>query len=186
MSAPRSGFLTSYEQLQADPADPRRLIYRRADVRWESFTGVLIEPVRVNVNDLTPDEAKALSAALEGFLAQSFSGRFPIVARAGPGVLRVRTAVTDVRRANVGMNILTTLVAAPLVNGGAAGEAEILDSSNGQRLAAISWGSSGSVREIAGFYASMAHAEAALKRFAERIADLTYPEARSAAAPLRQ
>jgi hypothetical protein len=81
--------------------------------------------------------------------------------------LRIRAAITDVAPANPALNVVTTAVAfAPLDLGGAAIEAEFLDSMTGQRLAAMTERKKGSVTNLKGGFTELGHARSALKEWA--------------------
>ena len=70
-------------------------------------------------------------------IVEAISDRYSIAYRPGPGVARVRIAITDLKKANVLMNIhpASKLVGSGL--GGASLEAEWLDSQTGKQIAAL-------------------------------------------------
>ena len=70
-------------------------------------------------------------------LVNAIKDRYEVTYRPGPGVARVRVALTDIKKANVLMNIhpASKLVGSGL--GGASLEAELVDSQTGEQIAAL-------------------------------------------------
>jgi hypothetical protein len=91
----------------------------------------------------------------------------PVTNESGPDVLRVRAAITDVVPAKPALKVATTLVAfVPLDLGGAAIEAEFIDSLSGERLAAMVERKKGSPTDLKGGYTELGHANIALREWA--------------------
>lgn len=98
---------------------------------------------------------------------------YPVVYQPGVGVLRIRAAITDIIPANPLLNIVTTAaVFIPLDMGGAAMEAEFLDSVSNERLAAIvdrKQGSPLSPLDIIGGFTKWGHAKGAFDKWAKEL-----------------
>jgi Protein of unknown function (DUF3313) len=91
----------------------------------------------------------------------------PVTKESGPDVLRVRAAIIDVVPANPALNVATTLVAfVPLDLGGAAIEAEFIDSLSGERLAAMVERKKGSPTNLKGGFTELGHARTAFHEWA--------------------
>lgn len=148
-----SGFLGDYGALHPRPDDPEVLVYRdRAGVLGE-YDRFLVEPVLVYFHPeargggIDPAEVEELAADLRAAaVAQLEDGGYEVVDEAGPGVLRIRAALTDVvpvnPTANVGTKLAATAVGVGLLTpridlGRASIEAEMLDGASGERVAAF-------------------------------------------------
>ncbi len=172
-----SGFLGDYGGLRSPPAEANlgsgQIKAQRPDRQLLArYDRLIVEPVTVSANDLDPEQAKALTTALSQSLASELGKGWAITDQPSPATLRVRVAVTKVTQASVPLNILTTTLIGPLSNGGAAGEAEILDAQTGQRLAALTWADQRRFSDIAGYYSATGHARGLMPYFAASIAKL--------------
>lgn len=175
--APRSGFLGDYAGLERVGRSDSLLEQRPpADFRAADFRAVMIEPAEIRIDALSDADRAGLAEAFREALVERIGGALPIVDRAGPGVLRVRTAIVDARKANVPVNVVTSLLAVPLSRGGVAAEAEVLDGGTGRRIAALSWSRRGAKLTQPGLsYTRLGEARAGLRAFAKRLADLFAP-----------
>ncbi len=176
--APRSGFLKDYSGLtKVGKSDS--LIEQRAPAGFDpaAYRAVLIEPTVIEIESLSDDDKAKLSAAFRDALIERVNGRLPVVETAGPGVLRVRTAIISARRANVPINVVTSLLLTSVSRGGVAAEAEVVDGGTGRRIAALSWARRGAKITQPGLsYTSLGEARSGLRAFAARLADLFSPE----------
>lgn len=143
LSPTESGFLDDYSALRPSKANPRDPSYRKPGLAAETYTSFLLDPVvyqpaavlTAETDTATIDELLAdYRAKLEG----AFATRFTKVTEPGPGVLRIRAAVTGLERANPVLNGVTmAIILVPVTAGGASTEAEVLDSVTGERLVAL-------------------------------------------------
>jgi hypothetical protein len=171
-----SGFLSDYTQLAPTQGDTKEMVrLPPAGLDRVGFKGVFIDPPTILAKGLTDDQRRRLASDLADSLSKGFAAHLPIVATPGPGVLRVRTAITDVHQANVALNFATVLVLPPLSNGGAAAEAEITDSGTKQVLAQIAFADVRSVSAPSGFFSKTGHAKKVLDDFAAKTVALVYP-----------
>ena len=175
--APRSGFLGDYSRLERVGSSDSLLEQRPpADYDLRRFRAVMIEPTDVQVEGLDDEERQKLSAAFREALVERLNGALPVTDQTGPGVLRVRTAIVEARKANVAVNAVTTLLLMPVTQGGVAAEAEVVDGGSGERIAALSWARRGAkVTEIGLSYTELGQARSGLRAFARRLADLFDP-----------
>jgi hypothetical protein len=101
----------------------------------------MVEPVVYRPTGARPvDEATVaqLTQAYHDRLVAAFARRWPQADAPGPGVLRVRAAVTDVRAARPFVNFVAmAAIITPVTAGGASTEAEVVDSGSGERLVAL-------------------------------------------------
>lgn len=172
--APRSGFLGSYDGLEQIRGSDS-LLEQRPSPTFDpaSFHAVSIDPPVIEVSDINDVDRERLASAFREALIERLEGKLPIVADAGPGVLRIRTSIVDVKKANVPMNIVTSLLAVPLSQGGVAAEAEVLDGGSGERVAALSWSRRGvRITQASLKYSRLGEARQGLRAFAARLAGL--------------
>lgn len=147
-----SGFLGDYSELQPHPDDEDVLVYRdRVGVLGE-FDRFLVEPVLLYLHPdsrggtLDPAELQALATDLRNAVVEQLeAGGYELAEEPGPGVLRIRAALTDVVPVNAAANVGTKVAGAavgvglltPRVDLGRASiEAEMLDGATGERVAA--------------------------------------------------
>jgi len=177
----RTGFL--------DPAGPAlaadregALTFTAAPAVLARYEAVFIEPVVFRAGPATPaapDPAveRDLAEAYRTTLAEAFAARHYRVLDALPAApvrtLRVRAAITGHERANVALNLATTLLLAPVTAGGAASEAEVVDAATGERLVALATHSNGTpfLGGPHNYFRQHGHARAALARHARDLAE---------------
>jgi hypothetical protein len=154
--AKASGFMKDYSMLQPGEKDEAALVYVKDGVDWNSYTAVMIDPVTVwydsdaDYQGIHPRDLVRLGDYFEQAMLKNLQDGYKIVARPGPGVLRIRAAITDVVPSNPTMDTVTGILpqaravsavarvttGSDLYVGQAAAEAELLDSQTGERLAA--------------------------------------------------
>lgn len=151
-----AGFLKDYSQLQAGKGKEAQLIYINPDANFGAYDKVLLDPVAMHarsessLSKISPENLQVLEDYLYAALRRELGKVYTIVDGPGPGVLRVRAAITEVRGAKVPMNILSTVSPQAQVldrakklgtgtysfAGRAAVEGEVTDSLTGKRLIA--------------------------------------------------
>lgn len=113
-----------------------------------SYRGFIIEPVTYTPGPRAPRRpndatVSALKSAYQERLQAAFAKELRPATEPGPDVFRVRATITGYEPANVWLNILTSTVIGPVTAGGAATEAEVVDSITGARIAALATHSNG-------------------------------------------
>jgi len=137
-----SGFLPDDALLARDPSGPSsRLWWERDGFDWSDYERVLVEPVVVHLapdaHPLAPEELRALARVADAAVRAEL-GPEALTDRAGPGVLRVRAAITDAAPVRPLLNALTMLVVfLPLDRGGASIEVELRDGATGLLVAEL-------------------------------------------------
>ena len=148
------GFLGDYSQLQKGEGDQAQLRYVNTAADFSRYDAVWIDSVRVwqsgKTAELSLDDQQMLTDAFYASLHEELSKSYRIAEAAGPGVMRLRAAITEAEGANVAGNAVTTVVpqlriltsagglaadTAVLV-GKAGAELELTDSQTGERLLA--------------------------------------------------
>ena len=163
--APRFGdyrakqFLTDYSKLQPSKKEQGAYGYRDPDVDLGRYDKLLVDRVKVWFKDdsaykgIDPDELKMLTDYFYEAIEKAVGDTYPMVSEAGPDVLRLRIALTDVvpnkPEASVtslvvpfmwigeaGAGAATKETGATPFTGEATIELEALDSVSGNQLAA--------------------------------------------------
>ncbi|GJD93602.1 DUF3313 domain-containing protein [Methylobacterium iners] len=170
----QSGFLRDYSSLRPSSDGSDKMKARIALQAPEAavlarYRGAYLDPVVITVSGLDAEQTTALAEVMNRSLAEEVGKTWPLVGSPGPGVLRVRTAVTGVTKANVALNVAMTAVATPLSNGGAAAEAEVVDGQTGRRVAALTWADEKRFSGQLGFYSETGHARDLLPEFAAEV-----------------
>jgi hypothetical protein len=155
--ATQSGFLGDYSRLRPVPGQKKAMRYMAPGFKLGAYKKVMVEPVRValahdsNAYVFEPLEMHKLSGALKEAVETELRGVVMVVDRAGPGVLVVRAALTDVTTANVakgtaskltpvglGLNLVKLSSGNGTVGVGSATiEAELIDGGTQRRVAAF-------------------------------------------------
>lgn len=152
----KTGFLGDYSQLKQGGGDQAAFGYSRPGADLSKYDKILIEKVCVCLpgqeesTDLEPILLREFADYYDQAITSAVFDKYKIVDEPGPGVLRVRAAITDVKPASPIINTISSVspvgitisLATKLVTdknlgtGEAASEIEILDSVTGERLAA--------------------------------------------------
>jgi hypothetical protein len=154
-SGTQSGFLGVYSDLREGEGDEAQLIYIADSASWSQYDAIHIDSVTLwrdaKTEDVSEEDQQRLTDYLYKVLHEQLGQDYRIVEVPGPGVLRLRAAITEAKGAKVVMNTITSIVPqlrmATTIVGMAAGtsvlvgkvglEGELTDSRTGQRLAAL-------------------------------------------------
>ena len=153
--AEHSGFLGDYSQLEPREGYQAQEIYINSKAVWKSYNAVYLQSVTMYVSDEakkpSAEEQKMLTDMLYKSLHDKIAEKFTIADKPGPGVIKIRAALTEAKGARVALNTVSTVVpqarmaatvlglgtdTAALV-GAASLEAEANDSITSDRLAAV-------------------------------------------------
>jgi len=172
-----SGFLGDYSKLERDVILDNSLAYTNPTKDLKQYTKFIIEPVVVHFAPnadgiaIDPADLKMLADYWRDETVKALSRNYTVVTEPGPGVLRVRAAITGIKK-NVPLASVGSLTkAADIGLGGASMEAEALDAQTGERVAAIVDSRSGAALGITGRrQTSYDDAKEILRLWAERFA----------------
>lgn len=185
-----SGFLEDYSLLEPGREGDPLLIYRNPKAAFTLYGKVIVESIQIRRTDdeaqteLPDEEAQTLASYLRDAVIEKLGQDYRIVDTPGPGVLRLRAALTEGARSSVVLDTLS-VVAPParllsLVDrltsgahsfvGRASAEAELTDSVTGERLLAGVDRRAGS-KVLRGSYSEWADVKAVLDFWAEGLRD---------------
>lgn len=179
----RSGFLPDYSLLQPDATDGA-LRWSAPREKLTQYKQFMIDPVVVHFapnakgTAIDPEELKALTDYFRTEVAKALAqtGRYLVVIEPGPGAARVGIAITDISKTVPLANIHPATKLSGIGLGGAAMEAEMVDSVSGERLGMVVDSQSGGRLGITAGLQTYGHAKQVMDgwaaRFVKRLDDI--------------
>ncbi len=116
VNAARVGFLTDYDKLRPAAGGGGLLCWRGAAVDWKRYDKVLIERIQVYLSrsdahkPIDPSDLKVLLDYFHNAMVRDLGGVAQIVDAAGPGVIRVRLALTSLTPTNTMASLAGTAI----------------------------------------------------------------------------
>ena len=156
-----SGFLSDYSKLRPDVNEKGAMIWRKPGVDFSKYDKVMVDRLMFVFKDDTEDkvidatELKALADYFHEAFVKDLGKEYPVVNAPGPGVLRIRAAVTEIIPNKPEYSVVALVVpyltfadmAATLDSKGGAGssfylgntviEAELMNSQTNEQLCAF-------------------------------------------------
>lgn len=149
-----SGFLGDYSQFREGGKDEAKLVYVNPKADFKAYDKILLEPVRIyaakdsSLGKLPKEDLQRLVNYLDATLRENLKGSYAFVKEPGPGVMRMRVAITNAKGARVVMDTFSTLMPIGLALsevknlatgshtavGSVSIECEALDGATGERL----------------------------------------------------
>jgi hypothetical protein len=135
----KTGFLSDYSRLIPDKGNLRYTKMRKLG----TYDRFIIEPVKVHLHGIPqgarPEPAirTELANYLHNAIVNAIEDRYMIVSQPGPGVARIRVAITDIQRSTPSLNFLPQTKLTGIGLGGASMEGEVLDSQTGEQIGAV-------------------------------------------------
>lgn len=142
----RADYMSDYSKLEQGTDDQ----WRYNSGKLGDYSSFYIQPVTMLIKQdkdkptFTPEDLEDLKSHVVARITKHLTedDGYAVVSSPGPGVATIRVAITDVQKTVGALNLslFTKITGAGL--GGIAAEAEIVDSNNGEQIAAaILWGS---------------------------------------------
>ena len=169
-----SGFLGDYSGLRANPDLDGAMAYESATKSLKDYDKFMIDPVIVHFapnakgTAIDPAKVKKLTDFAAEQLRESLSKRYQVVSAGGPGVLRLRVALTDIKKTIPALNIHPGTKLSGVGLGGASMEAEAIDSQSGERVLAVVDSGKGSFMAIKAGLDPLGHAKEVIRKWADR------------------
>jgi len=172
-----SGFLGDYSRLKPDPDIKGVLVYRAPGFDAGGYDKFIVDPIGVHFapdakgTAINPDKLKELTDYFHQKLTEELSANYSVVLGPGPGTMRLRIAITDIKKTEPALNIhpATKLSGAGL--GGASVEAEGIDTATGQRLFAFVHTRPGDRLAITEGLEAWGHAKQAMDFWAKKLVE---------------
>jgi hypothetical protein len=175
LEAKRSGFLSDYSQLQPSDKFEGTMIYWNPAKPLKVYDRFLVEPVVVHFapdakgGGIDPETLNELAAYFHEETVKGLTeSGYTVVKAAGPGVLRVRAAITQVDKTVPVANIHPAMKMSGLGLGGASMEAEGTDSQSNDRVFAVTDSRKGSRLDITGGLQWYGNAKGVMAEWAKR------------------
>ncbi|MHC4749809.1 MAG: DUF3313 domain-containing protein [Planctomycetota bacterium] len=135
------GFLSDYSRLEAESETTLRYINQRNKLGY--YSKFIIDPVDVHFHsgakgtDTSSKELAELRQYMYTAIHNALLKRYSVVRQPGPGVARLRIAITDIKKSSPAMNVIPQTKLAGVGLGGASMEGELIDSRTGEQIAAV-------------------------------------------------
>ncbi len=164
-----SGFLGDYSKLREGGKGNPLLFYWNPQTDFRLYDKVRIVPVTIwrgedsSLDNVPPQELQHLATLLEAHIIEAVkTDGLRVVHETGPGVMRIRAALTEARQADVVLDRISSRV------GKASIEGEITDSKTGEVLAAMVDRRAGA-RTLQGTRTSWSHVKQAIQYWSDRL-----------------
>ena len=111
-----SGFLSDYSKLKAAPDGSEAMSWRKPDIDFKVYNKIIVERLTFFYHDeadykgIDPTELKALADYFSESLIKNLGDNYPVVTESGPGVLRIRAALTDIVPNKPSVSVVTLVV----------------------------------------------------------------------------
>ena len=146
----QTGFLTTYANLKAEGD----ALHFRDGAKLKNYTKFMIEPIvaHSHAGESAGDEVavRRVTRHFREQLQTKLSANYQIVDAAGPGVAKLRIAITDIDNSKPVLNIIPQTKLLGVGLGGCSMEGEVLDSETNEQLAAVVQSGKGSRMSFAG------------------------------------
>ena len=172
-----SGFLGDYSELRPSSEYKGTSEYKNPDLALADYDKFMIDPILVHFapnakgTAMDPAKVKKVTDYAGEQLREALSKRYQVVSAPGPGVLRLRIALTDIKKTIPAMNILPQTKLSGVGVGGASMEAEALDSQSGERVLAVVASGKGSFFAYKAGLESLGNAKEVIRKWAERFVE---------------
>lgn len=136
-----TGFLSDYSRLRSVSGTTLRYVSPKSKI--SGYSKFIIDPVVVHFHskakgaDMSSRELAELRQYMYASFHNAILDHYSVVRQPGPGVARIRIALTDLEKSSPAMNVLPPTKIVGIGLGGASMEAELLDSQTGEQIAAV-------------------------------------------------
>jgi hypothetical protein len=153
-SVKESGFLGDYSKLKPGGEGKALLVYIDPEANIKAYSKIVMDPILMYAaadskwDTLSKQDRQTLVNYASVVIREQLSKDYAFVDRTGPGIMRLRVAITEAEGSNVPLDTMSTIVpvglavsglkqlatGTPAFVGSASVEAEMLDSQTGKRL----------------------------------------------------
>ncbi len=165
-----TGFLSDYSRLEAESETV--LLYLNPRKPLGNYSKFIIDPIAVHFHsidegtDISSEELAELRQYMYKAVYNALLNRYSVVRQPGPGVARLRLAITDLDKSSPVLNAIPTTKLTGVGLGGASMEGELLDSVTGEQIGAVIQSQEGERLSLEGL-SKWGDAEAVIDRWAE-------------------
>ena len=185
----KSGFLSDYSKLEEGKKGQAEFVYFKEGVNWKSYDKIMIDHLvffmdkDAEYKGIQADELSEMADTWHKAFMEALKEDYEIVLEPGPGVLRIRAAITELSPTKPGINTVTTVLpvglAVSIFKRGASGthvgtgdvstEAEMLDSSTNEVLAAAMDFQAGKKYRVDKAMSKWGHVKVAIEHWAKML-----------------
>jgi hypothetical protein len=153
-STETTGFLKNYSQLKEGGEGKALLVYIDPQANFKSYPRIMVDPVKLyasqgnSMENISIQDRQKLLNYADAAIREKLTKDYVIVKEPGPGVMRLRVALTEAENSMVVLDTVSTVLPVGLAVAGlqtlatgscsfvgsAGVEAEMLDSQTGKRL----------------------------------------------------
>jgi hypothetical protein len=151
-----AGFLGDYSQLKEGDKEEAQLVYTNPDADIQSYTSILMDPIRIyaskenNMMNVSSKQQRTILNYADAAVREKLAQDYTFVQEPGPGVMRLRIALTEAEGSRVVLDTVSTILPIGLALSGiqtlatgsgsfvgsAGAEMDLQDSLTGERLMA--------------------------------------------------
>jgi hypothetical protein len=167
-----TGFLSTYANLQ--PVSSTFMRYIAPGNPLGKYSKFIVDPVVIHLYDpsklekFDPQDMEHLKQYMYQAVCKALAGKYQIVPDPGPGVARLRIAITDLKKSSPVLNAIPQTKMTGVGLGQAAVEGELVDSQTGKQFAAVIDSETGSRFSFAGL-SKWGDVEAIMNDWAKRL-----------------
>jgi len=168
----QTGFLSTYANLEPQSSTFMRYIApNNALGQYDKF---ILDPIQVHfydpdeTKDIKPEDIEHLQQYFYDQIRKDLEAKYQLVTDPGPGVARIRIAITDLKQSTPALNIIPQTKLTGLGLGQASVEGEVVDSVSGTQLAAAIESQTGSRFSFSGL-SKWGDVEAVMNDWAARL-----------------
>jgi len=171
----KTGFLDDYSRLKPVPDVENRFRYINPSINPGDYSKFIVEPVAVNLSAKTRKlniDEQTLDELAKHFhtkIIEELKKGYQVVQSAGPGVARVRAAITDIEKTNPLLNIHPGMKLMGGGLGGAGMEGEVVDSVSNVTIAAVINNQKGSRLGLTSGLTRFGHAKELMEEWAKNL-----------------
>ena len=133
----RVGFLSDYSKLQVESKTELRFVNKEALADYNKIIIAPIQTVLYTDVKVSDEDLATLRQYFYKAIYEAIEANDKVVMRPGPGVAKLRIALTNLKESNVALNVIPHTKLAGLGRGTASMEAELVDSITGEQIAAV-------------------------------------------------
>lgn len=165
-----TGFLSDYSRLEAESETVLRYFNPRKPL--SNYSKFMIDPIAVHFHsideevDISSEELAQMRQHMYAAIYKALLKHYSVVRQPGPGVARLRLAITDLDKSSPVLNAIPQTKLAGAGLGGASMEGELLDSVTGEQIGAVVQSQVGKKLSLEGL-SKWGDAEAVIDRWAE-------------------
>ncbi len=138
-----TGFLDDYSNFQMSEKVKGLLVEKHATKKISDYSIFIVDPIEVRLTHeskgekLSVNQVQKLATQFHDDVVVALSENYEVVNMPGEGVLRIRTALTDIYPNKIYLNLHWSTTLSKQGIGGAAIEAEFIDTATGERILGV-------------------------------------------------